>query len=280
MNSKELFSRIFTGPPSKQRRPAAKRAFRGLQGSVFAKYDKLGEQPSDHTLRETLTPDKQEPIGFDPWYDEFKQRHAQIDLDCDFQSHAFDEHLGGKAPEGAAHVTVIKKPADESVSDHFGVDRTLPKHKQNGVRFGLVEGARLEKRRRRTDTTWWIFEADLFRGFIKTIYEKDQTRAKIALFVFYHYYFRNREDAEIYLYQQEKWKDDGDWWTALSFKDEKAIKNFRQRVLDEGNEMYPVSLREKSGSHGRRGKWTGGQKCGDPECPCHKNETSHDFTAR
>jgi len=257
-------------------RKPVKRAFVGMAGSPLAIVKALKEvSVSDHSLREPKTPDREEPIGFNEWWDSFGQRHAEIDLDCDFQTYQFDPRLGGSKPDDmkdrpshAGGLNGVDEegnsiPGDAAIIAELQIER---RGKKIGAQTGLLERERPVRLRRATDKTWWIFESDLLRDFLKTKFEKDVKRAESAALVIYHYYFRNRQDEEIF--------DE----TSL-FKDEKSLKNFRQRLVDEGTEIYPESLRPLRRTY-NRGRWNTGKQCSDPTCACHKNEASNDFTKK
>jgi hypothetical protein len=247
---------------SVRRKTPAKRRFVGLAGSPLSRTIR-----EDHTLHAVKSFDRQEPIGFDPWWDEFGQRHAQIDIDNDFQQRAFDRALHGAIPEGTDHLANHVNP-ETSVMQDLGVDLKVEPKKRTGIKFGLLPGEREVTNRRPTDKTWWIFESDLLREFIRAKYDdgkKGPKRAEAAILVLYHYYRRNRQDADIF---EE---------TSL-FKDKKSLKNFRQRLVAEGSALHPD--RPTRSRRERRPHWYGGQKCEDPNCQCTRNEVSNDFSGR
>jgi hypothetical protein len=244
------------------RKQPVKRAFVGIAGSPLAKTIR-----EDHALHVVKGPDRQAPIGFDPWWDNFGQRHAAIDIDNEFQSYAHDRRLRGVAPEGTDHLPQHANP-EASVMQDLGVDMKVDANKRTGVKLGVLPGEREVKCRRANDKTWWIFESDLLREFLRAKFstgKRGPGRAEAAALVLYHYYFRNRQDAEIF--------ED----TSL-FKDEKSLKNFRQRLVAEGAALHPD--RPARSYRVRRPRWYGGKKCEDPNCPCRKNDVSNDFSGR
>ena len=255
---------------SVRRKTPAKRRFVGLAGSYLSKTIR-----EDHTLHVPKPPEKQTPIGFDPWWDAFGQRHAAIDMDCEFQPWAHDTALPGAIPEGTDHLNNKANP-EKAVMQDLGVDLTVEPKKRTGIKFGLLPGEREVKRRRPTDKTWWIFEADLLREFLRTKFnagKKGQAIAEKAALVIYHYYFRNRLDVEIF---EEISRFKGR--PQQLFVDKKSLKNFRQRLIAEGAELHPD--RPIRSRRERRGHWSDGRKCEDPNCQCTKNEVSNDFTGR
>lgn len=261
------------------RKSLAQRAFKGLAGSPLAKAVK---QSSDFTLREPKTPDREEPIGIYERFNALGERFARVDLDCDFQPYAFDRHLGrGAISEGTTHIPLRRYNADEIALGE--TELTIKK----GGSTGLLEGERIVKCRRRTPQTWWIFDQECLKHFLESIKERDEARASSAIYVLYHYYFRNRQDEEIFaeLCQNGMEKQPArsgrlaatnHGHPRLCFQHPKAVKNFRQRLISQGSELYPPSLWQ----NGRRGRWSEGNKCSDPNCACQRNEKSCDFSGR
>jgi hypothetical protein len=302
-------------PLDKSRKPKSIRAFQGLAGSPLAlvapphvetepelflrldkeakahkkhqkqiaklqrKFDKkAGASKSDHTLRIPKSPDREDPIAFDVWYDEFGQKHGQIDLDCSFQEYAFDPHLrGGTGPDGVK--SFVREGASRSESAHildtFGVDVDAPKNERIGIRTGLLPGERERKPRRATAESWWISDPELLKDFLKDKFDDDgQTEAEKCAYVLHFYYLQSRSDAEI-----------ADDFTELDldvpafFQTAKDCKSYRQYVVRQGAKMFR-SLYKRPGFGGRvvrRGKMRG-MRCQDPTCTqCSKNEVDIDY---
>jgi len=299
------------------RKPKAVRAFQGLAGSPLAKVaaPRLETEPeliarltkeaksaakhrertaklqrkfdkkladlskSDHTLRVPKSPDREDPVSFDVWFDDFGQRHGQIDLDCGFQEYPFDPHLKhGANPDGVE--TIVREGADTSerahILDVFGVDIDAPKNERIGVRTGLLPGQREEKPRRATKETWWIFDLELFKDFVKEKWDEDGIEeAEKCIWVLHSYYYRSRSDQEVF------GEAEGDNLTETPgfFPDVKSCKSYRQFVVRQGAKAFShlKNRADFAPRSGRRGKMRG-MRCKDPKCTqCWKNEVDIDF---
>jgi hypothetical protein len=155
---------------------------RKKQQSLQKKWEKRieGVSKSDFALRVPKSPDREEPASFDEWFDEWGQRHGQIDIDCAFQPYQFDPHL--RNPAGPADCDTPSRSAvlgdspaslspDEAqgpgepcvmaggqhhdhVLDIFSVDRKVPKNKRTGFSTGLVQGAPQLKQRSPSKSSW------------------------------------------------------------------------------------------------------------------------------
>lgn len=246
-------------------RKSVKRAFVGMAGSPLAKANKLFIEKSDNTLRVPKTPDREEPIAFDTWIDEFEQKHGEIDLDCAFQECAFDPHLGhGANPlensELPSHAGA-ERPDEYSPLQDLGLSPTSPQG------TGLLEGDRQIKRRRPGAKTWWIFNSELFKGFLQSKYDPaNPYEAEKAALVLHLYYYQNRDDEDIH--QETAW-----------FEDVKKIKQYRQYLAKQGAQMF-ADLKPESTWYGRR-RMIRGSRCDNPNCTqCKANEKSVDFSGR
>lgn len=236
-----------------------------LQRACDKKLAAAKASKSDHTLRVPKTADREEPVEFDVWFDQFGQRHGRIDLDCGFQEYAFDTHLGGAG-----------KTERSAIMDSFGVDIDAPTQERIGVRTGLLPGERERKSRRASATNWWIFEAELLKEFLKEKWEGDgQAEAEKAGYVLHLYYLQGRTDAEIAGDFAETEVD-----TPAFFQTDKDCKSYRQFIVRRGCQKFShlyTPTERAANRGGRRGKLRG-MRCDDPECTqCVKNEVSMDF---
>jgi hypothetical protein len=264
--------------PNVQRKTPVKRAFTGLAGSPLAKT--IPDVKSNYTLRVPKTFDREEPVAFDIWFDRFNQKHGRIDLDCSFQECAFDPHLGrGRNPidnDTPSHAGG-ERPDEFSPLQDLGVNRDNGSSRKKGAGFstGLLQGERQIKRRRPTDKTWWIFSPDLFREFIRSKYDPDDSHeAEKAAFVLYRYYHQNREDEQIAdVINAEGWR------AAAWFNGAKEVKQYRQFLVKQGAAQF-ADQKPVSTWHGRRSVWRD-SRCTDPNCAqCQKNEVSNDYSGR
>jgi hypothetical protein len=252
---------------NRQAKEAARhrRKLERLQRACDKKLAAAKASKSDHTLRVPKTADREEPVEFDVWFDLFGQRHGRIDLDCAFQEHAFDSHLGGAG-----------NAERSAVLAGFGVDIDAPTNERIGVRTGLLPGERERKPRRSSLTSWWIFEAELLKEFLREKWDEDGLHeAEKAAYVLHLYYLQSRTDAEIAGDFKEVDVD-----TPAFFQTDKDCKSYRQFVVRRGCQKFshlytPADPAVKRGS--RRGKLRG-MRCDDPNCTqCLKNEVSMDF---
>jgi hypothetical protein len=267
-----------------QRKMPARRVFTGLAGSPLAKLIPIeaAQGKSDHSLRVPKTPDREEPLAFDVWFDQFNQKHGRIDLDCSFQEYAFDPHLGqGANPidndELPSHAAALRIE-DEDCSPRQDLGITSDGRKERGSSFstGLIEGDRQIKRRRSSDKTWWIFDSVLFRDFIRLKYDPEKRyEAEKAAYVLYHYYHLNREDEQI---GSAEGVFEG-WRAAAWFNGAKEVKQYRQYLVKQGAEQFK-DQKPESTWHGRRSVRRG-FRCSDPNCTqCAGNEISRDYSGR
>jgi hypothetical protein len=250
----------------------AKRAFDGLAGSPLARIRKLFVEKSDYTLRVPKSPDREDPIPFNVWFDVFGQKHGRIDLDCSFQECAFDPHLGhGANPldngELPSHAGALRNDEFSSALQDLGLKPDQDSPEKASYATGLLEGDRQIKRRRIGERTWWVFDEKFFREFIESKYDpNDAYQAAKAYVVLHDYYHLNRQDEEI-------WDDTG--W----FENVKKVKQYRQFLVRQGADLFK---QHKPGStwHGRRAIRRG-LRCADPNCDqCQSNEISLDFSGR
>jgi len=255
--------------PEKQRRKPAVRAFQGLAGSALAKILKAAEQPSDHGLRVPKTPDREDPIPFNVWFDEFGQKHGRIDLDCAFQDYAFDPHLSHGADCNVDSERPGRFDGDGDAEGNGSVLQDLSLAADVKPCTGLLEGDRKVKRRRPTDKSWWIFDQTLLKDFLRFKEEaRDRNEMAKAAFVLYSFYYQNREDQNIL---------EGN--PLLEFDTVKQVKQYRQFLVRQGAERFK-DQKPESTWHGRRAVWRG-FKCKDPSCDqCKRNEISEDFSGR
>jgi hypothetical protein len=283
----EVYSKGPIGPRKKTRR-----AFTGLAGSPLAKIDKalLSATKSDFALRTPLTPDRQKPTAFDRWYDEFGDRHGQIDLDCAFQTYAFDEHLGqGHSPAdsngGHAGALNIQHSGEATLPQAFNYDPEVGESADNkkGYSTGLLEHERPEKPRRATPKTWWIFDEDLLKQFLNVMWTHDNPdKAKRAAWILYSFYVRNRTDEElatneVYLQNDDFYQSHIPERTEFEFSSAKQVKRARQYLVRLGTAMFGTKdLPELTRKQGR-GRWRG-EHCNNPECKqCINNEKGWDY---
>jgi hypothetical protein len=257
----ELLQRL-----DKQAKEAArhKRKMERLQRTFDRKLAAAKASKSDHTLRVPKSGDREDPIEFDAWFDQFDQRHGRIDLDCAFQDHAFDSHLGGAG--NAERSAVLAS---------FGVDIDAPTNERIGVRTGLLPGERERKPRRSSSTNWWIFEAELLKEFLREKWDEDgQAEAEKAAYVLHLYYLQSRTDAEIAGDFRET--DPG---VPSFFQTDRDCKSYRQFIVRRGSQRFShrYTPAEPTRRGARRGKLRG-MRCDDPKCTqCSKNEVSMDF---
>jgi hypothetical protein len=228
-----------------QRKKPAQRAFKGLAGSPLAVVRKplpvrangrsltlaIKISSEDDTLRSPRV--SEEPQQFDPWIDVYGQHHAEIDLDCAFQQHAFDSYLGrGTSPnvDSGDNRSSSYGDEDEQIEaphQDLGIDSKSPFR----LRQGVLTGQRPVRPRRPTRRTWWILDIKFLREFIRTLINPDALTKKKraaacrAVFVLVEYYHKNRQDQEIC--------EDG-----KLFKSAKEVKQLRQYLVKKGLKLY------------------------------------------
>jgi hypothetical protein len=273
-------------------KPTPQRLFTGLSGSSFSRintavkaqkpnWTQLSKDPkalsdflqtpSNHTLRETLSPDREQPIASEDWIDEFGDHlRGGRDLDACFQSVAFDRYLNPRVTSAESENDTGSSPAGTNpesvrVIGDFGGDSALTREvTPRGFQTGCLPGGR-KRRRRPSERTWWIFEADLLRAFIQQIAEKSRIDAENTAVALVGFYLQNLEDADVF--------ED-----TSRFRDLKSLKNFRQRTVAKGFERFgprpPMHIRD----WGRRGRIRG-KRCDEPTCvQCASNDTTVDYT--
>jgi hypothetical protein len=243
--------------PTPQRKKAAQRAFTGMVGSPLAKIKKpLPVRANGRSLTlaikvssedDTLRPPRlnEEPRQFDPWVDVYGQHHAEVDLDCAFQQHAFDSYLGrGASPNVDSGDDAVQRRGGDDDPNSPYQDLGANSKSKFKTRKGYLPGQRPVRPRRPTKRTWWILDMEFLRAFIGTltnpraVSKKKRLAACRAVFVLVEYYHRNQQDQEISV-------------NSKLFKTAKEVKQLRQYLVKEGLKIY--GEREplpRNGGHG------------------------------